>query len=270
MTPVVMLTHNLLALTREAVRSVLAQDVPTHLVVVDNNSTDGTREWLRTLDPARVTVMALAENVGVSAAWNLALRWLFDTRREPAVLVVNSDVVLRPDTVRLLLADGGLFVTAVGVSTRNEIEGDVTLSRRPHPDFSAYLIRHQCWMRVGEFDERMFAWHSDNDYHVRMTRAGVWAGTCGVPFYHVAAATVKASEQDKDARARWRDVFERDRAEFLRKWGVEPGTKEYERMTTLAATEAEEGPSSRPAAAVSAGTAAAVPAPSPEPPLTVA
>lgn len=256
MTPVVMLTYNSLALTREAVRSVLAQDVPTHLIVVDNNSTDGTREWLRTLPTERVTVMALAENRGVSAAWNLALRQVFDRERAQAAVVVNSDVVLRPDTVRTLVERPEPFVTAVGVNSLAESQGPWQAAPRQNPDFSSFCITRRAWMRVGEFDERMVNWFSDGDMHIRLVRAGLWAGTCGIPFYHVAAATVK-SARGAEERNRWRDLFECDRAEFQRKWGgLLPGTKEYERMTTL--TEAAGGPAAT-AAEAGAGTAAAAP-----------
>ncbi len=255
MIPVLLLTHNGLALTKEAVHSVRRQDVATHLIVIDNASTDGTREWLHTLDAETTTVIALRSNVGVSKAWNFGLRWLLDQCRMAAVLVINNDVVLRPDTARTLWEDGAWFVTAVGVNSLAESQGAWKKSDRPNPDFSCFLISRCAWMKVGEFDERFFAWHGDNDYHVRLTKAGVWAGTCGIPYYHYAAATVKAAEGDKEAQARWRDMFERDRAAFVAKWGVAPGTKEYERMTTITGVES---------------AAVLPPSPAPQPPADAA
>ena len=47
MNPCLMVTRNALALTKAAVRSVLEQDIPTELYVIDNDSTDGTPQFLR-------------------------------------------------------------------------------------------------------------------------------------------------------------------------------------------------------------------------------
>ncbi len=44
--PVVMPVRNGLELTKRAIVSILAQDIPVQVHVVDNHSTDGTAEWL--------------------------------------------------------------------------------------------------------------------------------------------------------------------------------------------------------------------------------
>src|SRR6266699_2144236 len=47
MNPILMLTRNALELTKQAVASVFAQNIPVTLYVVENDSTDGTKEWLK-------------------------------------------------------------------------------------------------------------------------------------------------------------------------------------------------------------------------------
>lgn len=228
MIPVVMLTMNGIALTKQAVESVLAQDIDVHLVVIDNKSTDGTLEYLRTLDPEHVTVMALAENVGVSAAWNLALRQVFDRERAQAAVVCNNDIEMRPETVRVLTETNGEFVTCVGEHDRDKaLNSPWSPQHRPNPDFSLWRIRRSCWMKVGEFDEGFQgAYGEDWDYHVRMHKAGIEAFTCGLPFYHVASGTIK-SAPNAERRRVISDQAERNREYFFRKWGVRGGSPEY-------------------------------------------
>jgi GT2 family glycosyltransferase len=139
--------------------------------------------------------------------------------------VVNNDVVLRPDTYRSLLEDGGDFVTAVSVDSMAGIEGEWRKAPRPHPDFSCFLIRKNVWDKVGGFDESMWLYASDGDYHLRMHKAGIEAYTIGGPFFHYASGTLKtASPGEKAAIERQAD---KDRYTFEKKWGVKVGTEDY-------------------------------------------
>jgi glycosyltransferase involved in cell wall biosynthesis len=74
---VVVPIYNQLAFIRETVDSVLAQDHPNiELVLSDDGSTDGTTEVLREYaerEPARIKLVASAENTGIAGAFNRAL-----------------------------------------------------------------------------------------------------------------------------------------------------------------------------------------------------
>lgn len=223
--PVVMLARNAIELTKRAVASVLAQDIPVQLRVIDNNSTDGTPEWLASQLP-RVTVQTFRPAQGVSASWNFALHETFS--RYDHCLVVNNDVQLRMDTYSALLEDGGPFVTAVSVDNPTAIEGGWAKAPRPHPDFSCFLIRREVWRKVGKFDESMSLYASDADYHLRMHQAGIQAYTIGIPFYHYASGTLKsATEWD---RREIQAQADKDRARFVEKWGCAVGSPEYYKM----------------------------------------
>jgi GT2 family glycosyltransferase len=218
--PVVMLCRNALQLTKNAVRSVMEQDIPTMLYAVDNDSQDGTTEFLENCCPNTTTFRPAQ---GVSSGWNYALTNIF--RLCDHALVVNNDVVLRPDTYRSLLEDGGDFVTAVSVDNVKGIEGEWRKAPRPHPDFSCFLIRKNVWDKVGGFDESMWLYASDGDYHLRMHKAGIEAYTIGIPFFHYASGTLKtALPGEKAAIERQAD---KDRRRFEEKWGVKVGTEDY-------------------------------------------
>src|SRR5262245_56626799 len=112
---IVMPVYNNLALTREAIKSCREQDIGDVciLAVVDKGD-DGTLPLLRS-QPDVLTI-SLA-GCGVTKAWNVALSYVFDQQEQPYALVVNNDVRLRPDAYRLLVEDGGPFVTCVGTSS---------------------------------------------------------------------------------------------------------------------------------------------------------
>lgn len=218
--PVVMLCRNALQLTKNAVRSVLEQDIPVQLHVVDNDSQDGTTEFLQSCVTHLETFRPA---LGVSAGWNFALDRIF--RKWDHALVVNNDVVLRPDTYRELLADGGDFVTAVSVDNVAGIQGEWRKAPRPHPDFSCFLIRKNVWDKVGAFDESMHLYASDGDYHLRMHKAGIEAYTIGIPFFHYASGTLKTASPGEKAMIQAQ--ADRDRYRFEMKWGVKVGTAPY-------------------------------------------
>lgn len=223
--PILMLCHNSLALTRVALRSILAQDVEVEILVVNQGSTDGTREYLGSLYPLVKTIHFYPQK-GVSHGWNQGLRHIFQSGGQTC-LVVNNDVRLRSDTYRLLLEDGGGFVTAVGVSDDSKVrEGGVLGERRPHPDFSCFLIRREVWEKVGEFDEGFVGGYAEDwDFHVRLHKAGVEAYCIDLPFFHYAAGTLKSSEAEEQEKIQ--QQAGRNRSYFEKKWGFAGGSPEY-------------------------------------------
>ncbi len=95
---VVTLTHNKLEYTRRCLTSLLATAYsPWELVVVDNGSTDGTREWLGTLkaDGARagvaVSTVLNDDNIGCSTARNQGI----EAAGGALLTFVDNDIALR-------------------------------------------------------------------------------------------------------------------------------------------------------------------------------
>jgi len=251
MTPVLIPIINGKELTRNCIKSVLAQDVPCEVFVLDNGATDGSGEMLRAWADDRIHYIA-ARKPSVAASWNFGLKWLF-AQGHAAVLVLNNDTELRPDTVRWLLADGGPFVTAVGAAEKEKIAPQIFGSikggvftkgkefeiqpeeyyappdpamKRPFPDYSCYLIRRECWDIVGPFDENFLgAFCEDLDHHIRIHKAGMSAMCLELPFYHVGSATINTADEPlrKDISAQ----AQKNREYFKKKWGVGVGTSEY-------------------------------------------
>lgn len=242
----VIVARNNLDLLKVAARTTLLQDVPVELLIVDNGSSDGTAAWLRDYcrRDQRVSNLTFYPQHSVARAWNAALQFLFKRKDADRVLVLNQDVVLRPDTVRWLAAENADFVTGVGSADPSCVEPPTMPARtfglrliypeprpdatRPHPDFSCFMISRACYERVGPFDENFLgAYCEDSDYHVRMHRAGIHAYCIDLPFWHVGGGAQTAKRADRAEQQRINEQAERNREYFKSKWGFAVGSPEY-------------------------------------------
>lgn len=223
--------RNNIALTKKAVASFRGQDVgDLAILVINNGSRDGTAQWLMT-QPDIFRIHAKNPGLSVAASWNRGLRFVFERQHQDHALVVNNDVELRPDTYSWLLADGGGFVTAVGVDDAEKIKPPLKIpdSKSPHPDFSCFLIRREIYEKVGPFDENFkVAFAEDWDYHLRLHRAGITAWAINLPYLHYGSQTIRnADENEQERIGKQADA---NREYFFQKWGVRGGTEEYYKL----------------------------------------
>jgi GT2 family glycosyltransferase len=224
MNPVLVLTHNGLEMNKMCVTSALNQDVPTWVYLVDNDSQDQTYEWAKTVE--NVVPVQFSPQIGVSGGWNHGLKMLFECEGAEHVLCVNSDVILPRWFYSSLLSYDGPFISGVSVDNMDTIANpDPRKELAPCPDFSAWLMRRECWDKVGTFDEIMVLYAGDLDYHIRAHRAGVPLMNAGVPFYHLRSSTLNnAAPKEKRAIQMQADA---DRLEFYRKYGFHTWSPEY-------------------------------------------
>jgi GT2 family glycosyltransferase len=101
---VTIVTYNSGRYIKRCLESVLAQKGPQfEVIVIDNNSTDGTRDILERYED-RCTIIYNDSNVGFAAAQNQAIR----LARGNWVLTLNPDVLLMPYFIQALLEAGRL------------------------------------------------------------------------------------------------------------------------------------------------------------------
>jgi glycosyltransferase involved in cell wall biosynthesis len=118
---VVMPCYNEIATVEEVVERVLASPYTHELLIVDDGSTDGTREVLEKLDDPRVRVIFQPQNQGKGAA----LRRGFAEAGAAFVVVQDADLEYDPDEYGYLLAP--LLSDKADV-----VYGSRFLSGRPH------------------------------------------------------------------------------------------------------------------------------------------
>lgn len=224
MNPVLILTHNNLELTKKCVDSVLAQDVETKVFIFDNGSTDGTQEWL----PNRgLLYMLETTNTGVSNGWNISLEYLFDYG--DSVLCINNDTILSKSLYSQLLSANVPFVSGSETTNLDDLSKEwPTLPLGGGPQFSCFLIRREAWKKIGPFDESMWGWASDCDYHVRAHRLGIPLLCSPARYYHERSSTInKADPKEKRNLQLQADA---DREAFEEKWRVPASGPGYDSL----------------------------------------
>ena len=231
MNPVLILTHNCLELTKKCVESVRKQSINVDILVIDNDSTDGTRGWLY---DDRIPYCDFRPQIGVSAGWNFGIEKIFRAdlpEKSHYVLVVNNDTILPANFYSELLSYDVPFVTGASTEDMLEISPIIQHERKPlvgGPDFSAFLIRRDCWEKVGPFDERMKFYASDNAFHVEAHRKGIPLLRANLPFYHERSSTLK-----KASPAERREIeiqADRDREVFKSIYGCMPWEPGYQEL----------------------------------------
>lgn len=190
---VAIINYNGRATLPAAIKSILAQKNIrlTDIRLLDNNSSDGSAEFVRSEFPA-VAVKKLAANRGPNPARNEGLRLALSDY----VLVMDNDIVLAPDYAAGLLKAHELDSAAGAVTgqirfydhpdtvqyngTYIHYAGEIMLNREESPDplrvgcvsAGAVLLDRRKVFQVGGFDEDFFIGWEDGDLTFRLSLAG--------------------------------------------------------------------------------------------------
>ncbi len=193
-----------------ALAEVRADPSFAHVIVSDNGSADGSRDFIRERYGDRVTIVENGANLGFAAACNRA----FPAGDAPYVFLLNPDAELRDGALANVVAffdahpragivgsriynyDGtiqpscGEFDTWAGAFLRSSAWGELPMFRRfangaGLRDFAydherrvdlaigaALGIRRALLAEIGAFDERYFLYHEEVDFAKRAADAG--------------------------------------------------------------------------------------------------
>ncbi len=206
LTSIIIVAHNQLPFTKECIDSILLRtDEAYELILVDNGSTDGTLEYFKTIEGAKIIVNA--SNRGFPAAVNQGVA-VAEGRQ---VLLLNNDTIASTGWLRRML--GAMFsdssIGLVGPCSNNVIGEQ--LIRVQYQDVSmmdgfawdwgkhhagqrvetrrlvgfCLLIRREVIDQIGVMDERFgIGCFEDDDYCLRASRAGWKAVVARDAFVH--------------------------------------------------------------------------------------
>jgi glycosyltransferase involved in cell wall biosynthesis len=156
---VVIATHNRRALLAEAVRGALSQTLPRHeyeVIVVDNRSTDDTRDWVQHEMTSVANLRYVREpELGASAARNAGWR----STSAPYVALLDDDAIPGPDWLECILRIfrevhphpvclGGAVEPIFEIAPPEWLTGSLldyltVVEHSPHPKFLTDIIRTQ-------------------------------------------------------------------------------------------------------------------------------
>ena len=229
-------TYNRAEYVGGAIESVLSQTYDNvEVVVVDDGSTDDTREVLAEYDDDdRVRVLHNDENQGIPYTMNRGV----DAAEGDYIGVFGDDDRWRPTKVEKQveafeqLDDDYCGVYTGGVITN--LDGDIVQRVMTHhagdvyPDVlvrntilphSSHLVRAECFEEVGGFDES-FPIACDWDITIRLSKQFKWAFVPEVLVERTHHDTNVTGDPDYDVRCR-RQVWEKFRADIARHPDVE-------------------------------------------------
>jgi GT2 family glycosyltransferase/glycosyltransferase involved in cell wall biosynthesis len=240
---IAIVTYGNLEMNRRCLEAIYARTVWPNfeVIVVDNGSTDGTPEFLRSAQSAYpgLSVVLNGFNAGFASATNRALE---KASGEYLVLLNNDTVVARGwlETLLRHLATNpeigilGPVTNAIGNEARVDA-GYTHLEQMPawaqdytrrHADevfeipmlaMFCVAMRREVFEKVGPLDERFgIGMFEDDDYTLRVRKAGYRVACARDSFVHhwMKAAFKKIPAKEYQA------LFERNRRLFEEKWGA--------------------------------------------------
>lgn len=228
---IMMLCYNNLALTQEALASIVGQDIGSlDIRVVNNGSTDGTEEYLATIAKfmGTISVINLPTNESPVRVANQVMADLFSEYDK--VLGVANDVIL-PFNYYRLANEWPRGIVCGSQSDKKDFTGfdKATVVSECTP-MAVMLTRKWVYDALLAkdgyfFDEGYFHYASDCDLALRIAACGIRGVQLDVQYFHFGSSSwVLASEQDK---VRQLEHAGQDRAYFSRKWGFAVDAFEY-------------------------------------------
>ncbi len=178
---IVILSHNRLdELSRNLPRLLSESHYPDEfqIIVVDNNSTDGTREFLTELQKKHpeITLVLNDRNLGVAGGRNVGLKRAVGE----IVLCLDDDAFLSPDQFGHIASAFGQDPT-LGVFCPLVIHGETKLPQNPHGNQrveianyhgAAHAFRKEALEKIGFLDEECFFGGEELDSSIRLYDAG--------------------------------------------------------------------------------------------------
>ncbi len=196
---VVLVNYNGMKFLPKCVETILANDhSEIKLVIVDNCSTDGSREWLQK-QSSNIEVILLSTNTGITGGNNAGIRRSLELGCDE-VFILNNDTELLPGTIRLLVAARETnrilipriyFFDHPTVLNNNFGSFDYLRGRSNHmfygqPDSTAsnqaqlgtmsstcaLMVPRIVFEQIGLMDENYFIYYDDTDFVARAVKAG--------------------------------------------------------------------------------------------------
>ncbi len=204
---IIVLNYNGLNFLKECLPSIKTQSYSNiETIVVDNNSTDGSQNYIRRY--RRIRLVQNPENLGYSKANNIAA----ETATGELLFFLNNDTQLFRDTIekmvrcyepKSLVAPAQIITANKGTDKRGASGSGMDIfgysyvnvnSLKTKPFFvdgAAIFISKKDFRKIGKFDEELFIFHEDLDLSWRAQLFGYKLIRCwDAKLYHYSGGNV--------------------------------------------------------------------------------
>ncbi|MGQ7945249.1 glycosyltransferase family 2 protein [Flavobacterium sp. WC2509] len=194
-TSVIIVTYNGMKWIKDCLNSVLNSSIPISIIVVDNCSTDGTAEFIKSNFP-QVSLIDQKENLGFGRANNIGISLALKESSD-YVFLLNQDAFIEKDTIEKLIkvsqenieygilspihTNGNAteldesFCYYISKSSGRRFVSDFVLNKIKKDIYNLPMINAAAWLipktvleNVGGFDSAFFLYGEDDNYCQRV------------------------------------------------------------------------------------------------------
>jgi GT2 family glycosyltransferase len=196
---VIIVTYNGIKWIKRCLHDVLLSDVNVNIIVVDNGSTDGTREFIENTYPD-LELIKTNTNLGFGQANNIGIRKALQAQAD-YVFLLNQDGYVEEDAIRKLMefhqkhpdygvlspqqmnGDGSALdkkfdsiVLSKNCIINSFVDSGTTIYNVYFVMAAFWLVSAECLKKVGLFDPIFFHYGEDGDYLSRVRYHGFKIG----------------------------------------------------------------------------------------------
>lgn len=183
----IIVTFNRLELLKESIQDVLNQSESVeHLVIIDNDSTDGTREYLDGIQSDQIIVYHSSENMGGAGGFNRGLKIAYQQTDDEYFWIMDDDTIVGEESNERfkqhaddLNNEFGFLCSNVrwkdGSPTNVPMVSDdwpakakMNLVKVDYGSFVSFFLNRKVVAEVGLPIADFFLWFDDNDYSIRL------------------------------------------------------------------------------------------------------
>jgi len=189
----VVITHNRLHLLKECLRALENQSYPLYrILVVDNNSTDGTKDFLKNLGSSKFIIFRLNKNTGASGGFYHGIKegystgadflWIMDddaVPKEDALLrLIEGYDLLKEKNERIKFLSSNVFWINGELAKMNVPKTEKTWNKYlkygiveiKSTSFVSFFISRDVVKEIGLPIKEFFIWLTDVEYSSRETK----------------------------------------------------------------------------------------------------
>lgn len=246
----VLVTYNRVDLLKRAIQSLLDQTVKIkYIVVINNNSTDGTKEYLESLDDEKIKFLHLAENLGGAGGFSAGLNFS-SSLDVNYIWIMDDDAIATPHALEHLISAKDLldgksvdwgFICSHVLSDDDDCMNVPTISKKVNstgypswPEYTAsgivgvdkatfvsVFLKKETVKAVGLPVKEMFIWGDDTEYTWRISNKYKCFYVANSIVYHkrVMAKSLSLEIEENRNRIRWYEYLYRNNFYSIRKHG---------------------------------------------------
>lgn len=182
----VIVTWNRLETLKTALAHILAQTVqPAMILIADNNSTDGTREYLATLQGQNnIRCLYLPTNAGSAGAIASAMKYGLTLATYDYFWILDDDTFYEKNALRELIDNIqdspfdllGLHGALIRFGKKRPLDPACKLQAADYALIDGALIKTAAILKAGVVDEKFFMMCDDHEYCMRLRKHGFRIG----------------------------------------------------------------------------------------------